>query len=97
MSGFVVVLRHEEPGVTNFAASPEVARLMRSQVNAIKRAGGSVSSPPAYLEQQRGPVISFTVDRAAAQVFPTRDAAQAAINNIPYAVRPDGLSIEAAS
>lgn len=98
MSGFVVALQSREAGVTEFPGVPDSAgltNLMRQQVGTFQQqTGQTVQDPTKYLQAGNGAVLGFTADRTEAQVFPTVEAARAAINAIPAMVRPAGLSVQ---
>jgi hypothetical protein len=91
--GYVVVLRNEEAGVTQFPNAPDsgaLADLMRAQ---IQLSGREVADPPKYFAGA-GSVVSFSHDRQNAIVFATQEEARAAIDRIPAMVRPAGLSVQ---
>jgi hypothetical protein len=94
--GYVVVLQNDEPGVTAFPNAPDseaLADLMRTQ---IALSGKEVVDPPKYLAGG-GSVLHFSADRQEARVFPTQQAAQAAIDQMPAMMRPAGLSVQPVS
>ncbi len=94
MDSFVVVLEYKQPGVIGTPTMPGLEELMRDQVEAFQRyTGQTVSSPPQYLSSITQ-LLSFSIDPQQAQIFPTFEAAQAAIDCIPELIRPSGLRVQ---